>query len=77
MERLTESDLARMRMEHVPGARGLSGYCGKCCAWDTGVVDYPCDVARLLAHFAPGPVAHLVGIAAGLFGPTTSEELQR
>jgi hypothetical protein len=73
-DRLSEADLTRMRAEHVENQR--EGTCVRCSAsWLT--VWYPCDAARLLAQFAPGPVPHLAGIQAGLFGPTTTEELAR
>lgn len=83
MDRLTDVDLARMRAEHACHACG--GLCAECLALEScypyedyceGCLDpWPCDAARLLAHFAPGTVPHLASVAVGLLGPVTSEEL--
>ncbi len=79
-DRLTEADLARIRAEHAKDEQ--YGTCESCIhgTFPDGTYwyqDYPCDAARLLAHFAPGPVPHLAGIQAGLLGPCTAEELAR
>lgn len=64
-EPLTPDEIERMRREHVmdsheyvrPEYRGsLPDSCAAC---DDG---WPCDAARLLAHFAPGPVPHLAEV---------------
>lgn len=82
---LTEKEFARIRGEHVPVRSDLNPdkrVCAKCCldkAWSSmpGPEPFPCDAARLLAHFTPGPVPHLAGVAYGLMGPSVSDELAR
>lgn len=80
MERLTDADLARMRAEHP----FLNEPCPSCTLW-------PCDAALLLAELDrreanppqwrgrnhQTPVPHLAGVAYGLFGPATTEEIAR
>jgi hypothetical protein len=63
MDRLSEAELARMRAEHVSKCTDLckeygehDDYCPEC------EIDWPCDAARLLHDYAPGPVPHLAGI---------------
>lgn len=80
--RLTEAELEQMRAKHAKWIRAdAPDTCEWCIDMDEDDepcgIPFPCDAARLLAHFAPGPVPHLAGIAAGLFGPITSDELAR
>lgn len=73
-EPLSAEVIARMKRDHVPTDAGS-------CRAETyrdDAEDWPCDAALLLAELerrAPGPVPHLVGIAAGLFGPVDTSEL--
>jgi hypothetical protein len=77
MRRLTIYDLSDMRSAHAASDRGHCKTCRRDEYGEARRVDCPCDAALLLAHFAPGPVPHLAGIAAGLFGPSDAEELPR
>ncbi len=61
-EPLSHDELSRMRREH----RNNGGWCNTCnfvtddlSAPPCDAVVWPCDAAKLLAHFAPGPVPHL------------------
>jgi hypothetical protein len=83
-DRLSEADLTRMRAEHVRDSTPVIGVGDQVylcrsplCQGQRVSAIWPCDAARLLAHFAPGPVPHLAGIVAGLFGPVSTEELSR
>lgn len=83
---LSPEEIERIRSEHGCAAYQLGlimrRVCMTCRTSDGDHArPWPCDAARLLAHFAPGPVPHLAEVQAriayGLFGPSTSEELAR
>lgn len=73
MERLTDVELARTRAEHYE----FGGTCVECSVQADKAIPFPCTVARLLDHFAPGPVPYLAGLAYGLLGPQNESELAR
>lgn len=91
MDRLTDAELARMRAEHVMirSQEGLN-ICWSCATYPVITKEWPCDAALLLRELdqrnaavrawqgrnhQPGPVPHLAGVAYGLLGSATAEEL--